>query len=231
MRTTTLWLFCLALVACGGGPPAAPSSPSPTPNPQPTPTPTPTPAPAQPHASITDVVPWPFALVNVTDVHFAGSGSSPSGRPITMTWDFDGARVDNAGPGISYTFTQEGDKTIRLIVRDDRGGQATAERNIYVRNLSSNNWSGHLGGEPVTARLTQTGAHLDGTITGGARRANFVLSDPSTISGSLTGPDRNGQTCGPRGVSGSWDDNLDSLSVDVRDCGGVKTQLNLARNN
>jgi PKD repeat protein len=68
------------------------------------------------------------------DVTFDSSGSSdPENGPITRAWDFDGDGFDDGtATVVTRRFATPGDKTVRLRVRDDNGGETITSRTVTV---------------------------------------------------------------------------------------------------
>ncbi|WP_405144117.1 ThuA domain-containing protein [Sphaerisporangium sp. NBC_01403] len=71
-------------------------------------------------------------------VKFSSAGSAdPDGTPLTFAWDFDGnGTVDSTEANPTYTYTETGNFTAVLTVKDEGGKTATANVPIVVGNTA-----------------------------------------------------------------------------------------------
>ena len=65
-----------------------------------------------------------------------GSGSDPTGDPLTYRWDLDyDGNFETAGAVVTHTWEDNGEYTVALRVADGRGGVATDKALVSVKNV------------------------------------------------------------------------------------------------
>ena len=76
-----------------------------------------------------------------TNFHFDGSSSDdPDGRIVSYSWRFDDGGTGQ-GPRVSHTFRNQGTFGVNLIVTDNKGMDAFAEKNVEVEKTQGNRCS------------------------------------------------------------------------------------------
>lgn len=139
-------------------------------------------------------------------VRFEDLSFDPDGLIVSRSWDFgDGsARVD--GATVEHQFRSRGTHSVVLTIADAEGGQATAEKTVFIRNLAplaSFNWTPESpeAGEDVFFRDTtqKSDGDLvawrwdfgDGTLDAGPR-VHHTFAQPGTYTVQLIVKDDHG---------------------------------------
>ena len=104
-------------------------------------------------------------------INFDASGSSdPGGGALTYAWDLDndGEYDDDIGVAASYTWTEQVNLTISLMVTDTGGLTDTATAQVVVNDsdpIADFVAAPTSGDEPLTVVFTDTSVSYDGIIT------------------------------------------------------------------
>ena len=172
----------LAVSACGGN--STNSAPSVT---------APTGTNRAPVITSLAVSPSGMGLQSATLFTFAGQGvNDPDGDALTYAWtSTDGTTIASATPAASHAYARSGTFDMRLTVTDSKGLSTTATATVNVGNLSGT-WDVTCDSHPASfpsqfvVSLTQSGALLSGTISGGGQSQAFpappTAADASLVS-------------------------------------------------
>jgi hypothetical protein len=100
------------------------------------------------------------AIVGVTEVHYAASGTGLDAKGLSFAWTFgDGGTA--VGSEVTHVFRSEGDFAVNLTVKDDQGKTTTVATSIKVRSLTGT-WRLSEGGPYELMTLTQAGTQIVG---------------------------------------------------------------------
>jgi DNA/RNA endonuclease G (NUC1) len=128
----------------------------------------------------------PFTGQEGSPVSMSGAASSdPDGDALTYLWSF-GDGVSGAGPNVSHTYAQDGNYSVRLIVRDIRGLADTVTTTAAIANVA-----------PVIASFA--GATL---LPGETYAASGSFTDPGSDSWTATADYGDGSGVTPLALTG-----------------------------
>jgi hypothetical protein len=144
------------------------------------------------------VSPSGMGLQAATLFTFAGQGvNDPDGDALTYAWtSTDGATIASATQSATHAYARSGAFEMRLTVTDSKGSSTSATATVNVGNLNGT-WDVACDNHPASfpsqfvVSLTQSGALLSGTISGGGQTQAFpapptaadasVVSDPKHV--------------------------------------------------
>jgi len=115
----------------------------------------------------------PYAANEGTAIQFASAGSSdPNGQTITYAWAFgDGTTSTAANP--KKTYTDDGDYTVTLTVRDASGATASSQTPASIANVAP---TASFGAPSSVAEGTGYTLSLSGTDAGTADRPTLAYA-------------------------------------------------------
>jgi PKD repeat protein len=124
--------------------------------------------------------------------------SDPDGDALTYAWTTsDNAPATSSTPALAHVFAQAGTFDVRLTVTDSKGNASSKTASVIIRSMTGT-WDiecDHATFQlypnfprSFVAVVTQSGAQLFGTVTGGGLSQTFPAPSSAQISNGVANP-------------------------------------------